>query len=153
EKSGVEVRPGDVAEVVLRLESAIGRLNVTLQDENGAPLSGIEVAVSGPQSARPAASPAVFVLAPGKYRVIVPPSAVNGKHYRAKEVTATVLANHTEEVPVSLEPYFPTPQAGSISIDPGWLNLNVHDDYELGAAVYDDQGKEMPGALVTWSSS
>ena len=156
ERRGVEVKPGKSTTVTLPLPNRRGNLSVTVRDEAGYPLPGIEIKVSGPQPAGPVQLPFTFRLIPGNYRVIVPESTVNGKRYRPKEGSATVVANHTVEVPVLLEPYpppAPPPQASSISINPGWLNLNVHDDYDVGATVYDGDGREMPGAVVTWSSS
>lgn len=156
ERKGVAVTVGETARLLIKLASTDGRLNVTVGDETGASLKGIDVAISGPQSVGPRASPALFEVPAGNYRVIVPKSVVNGKYYRGKEAAATVTADRTTAIAIALEPFPPSPrpaQARSVSIEPGWLDLKVNDDYELLAKVYDEQGQVISGASVTWSST
>jgi hypothetical protein len=153
ETTGVVVKPNELTRVVVRMPNTRGNLMVNVRDERGRPISGIAVSLDGPMPAGPFESPAGFHVTPGNYRVMIPNSEVNGTNYSGKVVPAQVIANRNIEITIDLKTPPPLPQPGSISIDPGWLNLNVNDDYELAARVLDTQGQTILGAAVTWSSS
>lgn len=92
-------------------------------------------------------------LLPGKYQINVPPCRVNGTDYRAKEVTRMVQPDVTLPVVVHLDPVPLPPQPARVYIEPGYLNLDVGNDYELLAKVFDSNGQELPGTVVTWSAT
>ena len=75
-----------------------GILDVTVVDEEGSPLKGVEVAVPGYHSTTGLAGTARFGLFPGRYAVLV-----KKKGYRGKRVNAGVRPEETTKVRVVLE--------------------------------------------------
>jgi hypothetical protein len=148
------VEAGRTTTVSLTIKNTYGLLDVSVIDgKTGRSFDGIDVAISGPQSYGPLPSPASFPVVAGGYRILIPATVIQGRHYRAKEASAEVVNGRRTTLAVRLDPYPPAPTPSTIRLNPGTLELSVGESQAVTAEVLDQDGTAIPGSPVTWTSS
>ncbi len=152
EKLELDVKAGETTKVTLYF-SGQSSLKVNVIDaQTGVTLIGPAITLTGSHRYGPSSALA-FRVVPGDYTVSVGQCKIGEKSYHGKQVgPVKVQQNRPAAITVRLDPVAQPPRPNSISIEPGWLELNPGDGYQLLAKVFDADGQPMPDAPVAWSS-